>query len=247
MILGRAYDARSTRERVLVTATFGAVALLPDADVLGLKLGLSDDTVFGHRGYSHSLLFALTVTALTWLVARRWGTRPLFTTFLAFLAVASHGVLDAMTYRTRGIPFFWPLFDGRIAFPWRPIPPAPTGTAFVSWRGLEVAAVELVYFAPLILLAVAPGWAFWQRLFARITAWWRSVPPTLVPVPVVTRTFSARRAAVHVCAIVAVIAGSLAVAQAYLRDSRVVAWIEQSTHDSLAVSLARRSHRQARP
>src|SRR5688572_18813786 len=105
MILGRAYEARSTRERVLVTTTFGGLALLPDADVIGLKLGLSDDTLFGHRGYSHSLLFAVTVSVLAWLIARRWGTRPLFTTFLVFLAVTSHGILDAMTYRTRGIPF----------------------------------------------------------------------------------------------------------------------------------------------
>ena len=137
--------------------TFAGLALLPDADVAGLSLGLADHGLYGHRGYSHSLLFATAVAGLAFWVARKWGTRPWFTAILAFLAVTSHGILDAMTYRTRGIPFFWPFDETRIVFPWRPIPPAPTGVEFFSKRGLEVVAVELVYFMPLVMPASRPA------------------------------------------------------------------------------------------
>ena len=115
-ILGRAYEARSGREQAVAMTAFAGLALLPDADVVGLSLGLADHGLYGHRGYSHSLLFAVTIAAGAYLVARRWGTRPWFTALLTFLAVTSHGVLDAMTYRTRGIPFFWPFDEMRVTF-----------------------------------------------------------------------------------------------------------------------------------
>lgn len=41
-----------------------ALAMLPDADVLSFKLGVSYGNVFGHRGFTHSLLFALVVPLL---------------------------------------------------------------------------------------------------------------------------------------------------------------------------------------
>jgi inner membrane protein len=41
-----------------VTALAAAVAVLPDADVLGLRLGVAHGSLFGHRGLTHSLLFA---------------------------------------------------------------------------------------------------------------------------------------------------------------------------------------------
>ena len=40
MLLGRAYEARSVRERVVALTTFGGLALLPDADVALVALGL---------------------------------------------------------------------------------------------------------------------------------------------------------------------------------------------------------------
>jgi inner membrane protein len=231
--------------------SFGGLALLPDLDVAGLSMGLSDSGLYGHRGYSHSLTFAVAVAGLVWWWARRWGTRPAFSAVLAFLAVASHGILDAMTYRTRGIPFFWPLTDVRVAFPWRPIPPAPTGVKFLSLRGLEVTAVEAVYFTPLMVLACLPGIATWKRWLR----WERLLPrrepaallaPIAAPVPVAAPVFSARQASFRVAGIIAAVALSLAAAQVYLRESRIVAWIEQSTHDGLAVSMARRPHRHMR-
>jgi inner membrane protein len=165
LLLARAYPARSPGERRLVAAGAAGLALLPDADVLGLVLGLDDGTLWGHRGYSHSLLFAAVIAAgVSWL-APRWGASRWPATLLAVAAVTSHGLLDALTFDSRGIPFFWPLDETRVAFPWRVIPPAPHGIAFLSQRGLEVAAVELVYFAPVMTLALGPArLAGWLRL-----------------------------------------------------------------------------------
>ena len=161
--------------------------------------------------------------------------------------MTSHGILDAMTYRTRGIPFFWPFDETRIVFPWRPIPPAPTGVEFFSKRGLEVVAVELVYFMPLVIAGIAPG-------LTRIGGWlrrlWGTVPAAAAVLPgapgnsgslVATQPqlTGGARAVFKLTGAVALVAVSLGIAQVYLSQSRVVAWIEQSTQENLAVSLMR--------
>jgi inner membrane protein len=221
-------------------AAFGALALGPDADVVGVALGFDYHGHYGHRGYTHSLLFAVTLAALAFFVARRWGTRPWLTAMLTLMAVSSHGVLDAMTYQTRGVPFFWPLTDERFTFPWRHIPPAPMNSHFLSRRGLEVAAVEMVYFMPAVLIAFGPSLNRLRRWAASL-AFWKKIDlaaPALVPVPVRARPF--RSAAFRVSGLVAVLFFSMAFANYYLRDSRVVSWIESSTQQNLAVSLMSR-------
>ena len=72
------------------------------------------------------------------------------------LAIASHALLDAMTKNSRGMPLFWPLSFRRFEMPWRPIRNPPTGIAFLSRQGLEVALIELGQFAPLLLFALRP-------------------------------------------------------------------------------------------
>jgi len=217
LLIGRAYENRSVKERVVALTTFGSLALAPDADVLAVSLGADYHGHYGHRGLTHSLAFAVIVAGLAFLVARKWGTRPAFTALLAFLAVASHGVLDAMTYRTRGVPFFWPLTFERFTFPWRHIPPAPVGTRFLSQRGLEVAAVEFVYFLPITLGALLPSPATWKRWFLAIAAW--------------------RQVTFRLAGVVMLTALSMGFANQVLRDSRLVAWIERSTEKGVAVSL----------
>ena len=58
---GRVHGAETTRRSLAVMAGFSALAMLPDADVLGVALGLPDAGPLGHRGFTHSLLFALVV------------------------------------------------------------------------------------------------------------------------------------------------------------------------------------------
>lgn len=48
------------------------LAMLPDADVLSFKFGVAYGNVFGHRGFTHSLVFAFVVPLLCVLIGRRW-------------------------------------------------------------------------------------------------------------------------------------------------------------------------------
>lgn len=213
---------------------FGGMGLLPDADALLVAAGSDYHGDFGHRGFSHSLLFAATVAAVTVLVARRWGNRPWYTGLLAFMAVGSHGLMDAMTYRTRGIPFLWPLTDERFTLPWRPIPPAPFGGHFLSQRGLDVMGIEMIYFLPLLLVALFPSWPYVRRLFTPLFAGIiERVSHSAQPRPY-------RRAAFRIAGVVTVFTLSLAFAQLALRDSGAVAWLESAHDQTIAVSLQQR-------
>lgn len=46
--------------------------MLPDADVLSFNFGVAYGNVFGHRGFTHSLVFAFVVPLLCVLIGRRW-------------------------------------------------------------------------------------------------------------------------------------------------------------------------------
>jgi inner membrane protein len=244
LLVGRACEAKTTKERIITMSLFGGLGLLPDADALLVAAGSEYEGQFGHRGFSHSLLFAVTAASIVFFIARKWGTRPWFTAFLALLAVGSHGLMDSMTYRTRGIPFLWPFSEERFILPWRPIPPAPFGEHFFSRRGFDVMCIEMVYFLPLTLVAVMPSLAQWRSWARSVSAWFMKtqaeIHATLAPralVPVARPAFTAGRAAARVLGVGAVFALSMALAQTTLRDSRPVAWLERAHDQTIAVSL----------
>jgi inner membrane protein len=135
---------------------FGVLSMVPDCDVLPLGLGVRDEGLLGHRGFSHTFIFAGLCAAAAGALARRWRWNPSHLAMLVFLTLASHGVLDAATTDSRGIPLLWPLVEERILAPARPIPVAPTGLAFLSHRGLAVALVETLFFLPVFILALWP-------------------------------------------------------------------------------------------
>ncbi|NMO14490.1 metal-dependent hydrolase [Pyxidicoccus fallax] len=157
MALGR-YEAggASWRRRVAAMALFSLLALLPDADVVAFGFGIPYSAPWGHRGASHSFVFAAGMALVVAGVARalrasavRWGA-------LAFVAVASHGVLDALTNGGLGAALFWPFSHGRFFAPVRPLPVAPIGAGMLSARGLYVVAVELLAFIPFWVYALWP-------------------------------------------------------------------------------------------
>ena len=134
-----------------------ALALLPDVDFIAFQLGIPYPHPFGHRGMTHSLLFAVLVGLLVAFGLRLRRRPVLLDALLAVLVVASHGVLDAMTTGGLGIEFFWPFDTHRYFLPWRFIPVAPIGARMVSARGLSVLVTEAVLFLP------AWAYAFWPR------------------------------------------------------------------------------------
>jgi inner membrane protein len=157
----RGLGGRSRGGWAAAMAGWSALSLAPDLDVVGFAFGVRYGDAWGHRGATHSLTAALALGAVAGLIAARgqatgharggWRTGL----FVA-LVLASHGLLDALTDGGRGIALLWPFSLGRFFAPWRPIPVAPIGLGFLSARGLRVALVELVLFAPVFLYALWP-------------------------------------------------------------------------------------------
>jgi inner membrane protein len=133
-------------------------SILPDLDVLGFGFGIRYGDLLGHRGLTHSILFAVAISLFSTLAlrARRqdipWA--PLFG-FL-FLCSISHGILDAFTDGGLGIAFFSPFSNTRYFFPWRPIRVSPIGFSnFIHRRGIEVLQSEILFvWIPSVLIAI---------------------------------------------------------------------------------------------
>lgn len=128
----------------------GAVcAVVPDLDVVTMRFGISYRDMLGHRGLSHSLLFAAALASvLTLLMLRKAAGRPKAPTLwlFLFLATASHGLLDAMTTGGLGVAFFAPFSDTRYFLPWRPIIVSPVSIrTFLGHDGLVRLLNEMVW------------------------------------------------------------------------------------------------------
>jgi len=140
-----------------VAAAWSALALLPDADVIGFPLGVPYEAPWGHRGATHSLVFALAAGLVIGLAAR-WFKRPFArTAAFASLTIGSHGLLDTFSDGGLGCALLWPFDLTRYFAPWRPIPVAPIGFGMLSVYGAIVVVAECVLFAPLLFVALRPA------------------------------------------------------------------------------------------
>ena len=139
-----------------------ACSVVPDLDVIGFRFGVRYGDFWGHRGFTHSLVFAVLIAGAVSLGFRSGssniGRLPLFS--YLFLATASHGVLDAMTNGGLGVAFFSPFDNNRYFFSWRPIRVSPIGLGrLFSARGYLILQSELLWiwlpagvFAGLVLM-----------------------------------------------------------------------------------------------
>jgi inner membrane protein len=167
LAVGKISTGEKLPARFWVLSAFCAV--IPDGDVLSFAFGAQRGSMFGHRGLTHSLLFALLLAlmivrlAFKKTLAFSKGWWKLLAYF--FIVTASHGLLDALTDGGSGVAFFAP-FDGtRYFFPWRPIEVSPIGLGFFSSRGLEVMMSEFVWVWIPAVLMVALAWLY-RRLRA---------------------------------------------------------------------------------
>ena len=134
--------------RRALTYIAATTAVLPDADVIGLRYGVRYGDLLGHRGLTHSLLFACLVALVA--VTPFWaGTQASERFRIALsiaIATASHGILDAFTNGGLGVAFFAPFDTTRYFFSVTPIEVAPlSARSFFSQRGLSVFSSELVW------------------------------------------------------------------------------------------------------
>ena len=121
----------------------GGMAMAPDLDVLAWTLGIPWGSPWAHRGITHSLAAALLASlVVAAFVYRGTGLRFAACWGVLAIAMASHGVLDALTDGGPGVAFFAPFDDTRYFFPWRPIRVSPLWRGFFSSRGLETLASE---------------------------------------------------------------------------------------------------------
>jgi len=146
----------------------GAIcSVVPDLDVIGFRLGVHYDDFWGHRGFTHSILFAALLAAAVVLLSFRQvipGLSRFALWSYFFLATASHGILDAMTDGGLGVAFFSPFNNTRYFLPWRPIRVSPIGVArFFGHRGLEVVQSELLWIWIPAALLVAAAWIIRRR------------------------------------------------------------------------------------
>lgn len=144
-----------TRRKAVLWAI--ACAVVPDLDVMAYSFGVAWDSMLGHRGLTHTVLFALLLgPAAAWLGfgARRLSEFGRLTAAFS-AATLSHPVLDAFTNGGLGIPFLWPLDGTRYFMPWRPLEVSPFLGGIVSERGAVVALSELKWIGVPCAVALA--------------------------------------------------------------------------------------------
>ena len=159
--LGAVFTAWESPKRVWAAGMLCSV--VPDVDVMGFALGIPYGDFWGHRGFTHSLVFAALLAGAAVILGFRRdvpgvGRLPLW--IYLFLAGASHGLLDAMTDGGLGVAFFAPFDNHRYFLPWTPIRVSPIGVGlFFSGRGLAVLQSELLWIWIPSALLVIFSWA----------------------------------------------------------------------------------------
>ncbi|WP_207432425.1 metal-dependent hydrolase [Sabulibacter ruber] len=146
--IGKRYTQPENKTKLFLLGAF--CSIFPDADVVMFKFGIPYQHFLGHRGFSHSLVFALLLgIVMTILFYRRtplFSSRGLILVSFFFLCTASHILLDALTNGGLGVGVFSPFDNTRYFLPWRPIQVSPIGAGrFFSEKGLAVIKSELVW------------------------------------------------------------------------------------------------------
>ena len=142
--------------------------ILPDIDVLAFSLGIPYEAPLGHRGFTHSILFAVLWATLLMFIFGKQNVKTWWV--VIFLSTISHGILDAMTSGGRGVGFFIPFNNERFFFPFREIKVSPIGIKkFFSEWGLQVIISEIKYILIPCLLIVLVRFIFQKSKKAYIS------------------------------------------------------------------------------
>jgi len=140
--------------KLLFLGMFLSVA--PDFDSLAFKFGIPYESQWGHRGFTHSIVFALVVALLCSRFSKAFLVRSKTVFLFSFLSMLSHTFLDAMTNGGLGVAAFWPFNSERYFLPWRVIEVSPISISrFFTERGLSVLSSEFFYiWLPCLSVAV---------------------------------------------------------------------------------------------
>ena len=173
------YPSRQGRRKFVLLSTL--CQWLPDIDTFAYLFTINESRPLGHRGFAHSLVFAVLVALCVVrccyrqvpTASRRWWT--LCTWF--FLMTALHGVFDAMVFASLGVAFFAPFDTTRYQLPWQPLVDVPIAWSVLQGQLWYAQLVECQFFG--LLFA---GWFVVMRLAGvtgarRPVRWSTPTPP----------------------------------------------------------------------
>lgn len=148
-----------------------ACATIPDLDVIGFDYGIHYGDMLGHRGFSHSILFALLlgifVSYFFYKETRINKIDFISISWYFFTCTISHGVFDAMTTGGLGVGFFIPFSSERYFFSFRPIPVSPLNMeAFFTSYGWSILKEELLFIGIISFFVGISGY-YWRKHFMR--------------------------------------------------------------------------------
>lgn len=154
--LGYAAFPKQTRWATVLMAGFCAFA--PDLDVLAFRFGIAYESQWGHRGWTHSVFFAVVFGILMTLLLHLMSPKNTVgykTGLWLILSTLSHPLLDMLTNGGRGCALWWPFSTERLFFPVRPILVSPMSVGgFIGEWGLRVLLSELVWIGVPALVVV---------------------------------------------------------------------------------------------
>ena len=135
--IGKIYPGNYTSPKFWVLDI--VCTIVPDADVVMLKFGVPYEHMFGRRGFSNSLVFAvildIIVTTIFYRKTKFISKQGLLFILFFTLCTASHRLLNAQPNGGLGVAVFSPFDNTRYFLPWRPIQVSPIGMEnfFSEW------------------------------------------------------------------------------------------------------------------
>ena len=162
--LGRVFSARRMPAIFWILAAL--LPMVPDFDAFWIR---PYSSILGHRGFTHSLGFALVLGLLVAVLTYRYLRAPFWDLLgFFFVIIASHGILDAFTNGGYGIPLFWPFSSARYG-PWGPIQVSDIGFELPNPRKSRTVQTELLWiWLPTAVLVVGVEiYRHWRRRKAR--------------------------------------------------------------------------------
>jgi inner membrane protein len=148
-LAGTSFLPESLRNRLIIGIGMISSAL-PDLDVITFRFGIPYEHMFGHRGFTHSIFFAIIWALCMSLLIKRSNSSHTFhfipVLLFMFFCTVSHGILDGCTTGGRGVAFFAPFSDHRYFLPWRVIKVSPLSMErFFTHRGVAILKNEAIY------------------------------------------------------------------------------------------------------
>jgi inner membrane protein len=135
--------------------------MVPDLDAFSLA---PSNSLWGHRGFTHSLVFALWLGALAASLTFRYLRASFgWLTAVFFVVTASHGLLDALTRNGEAIPFFWP--SAARYGSWGPMPLPDIALELPDPRNSRALQSEMlwVWLPTAVAVGVVMAYRLWKR------------------------------------------------------------------------------------